>query len=112
MACDFVDSATLPLTASTKRNPAPVGGKVGVPVTKLASLAIAALRPVSAEVADYYRLNSPREVFLTFAYNAPDVLEGDVMTVAGVDYNVHAVGAWPTPDGYTEIIVGLKKGTA
>ena len=111
MACSFTDTATYPLTASTKRNPAAVGGKVGAPVAKLASLAIAALRPVSAEIAEYYRLRSPREAFLTFAQNSPDVLEGDVMTVSGLDYEVQAVAAYPTPDGYTEIILGLKKGT-
>lgn len=110
MSC-FTDSATFPLTASTKRNPAAVAGKIGAPVAKLTGLAIAELRPVSAEIAEYYRLRSPREAFLTFALNSPDVLEGDILTVNSVEYEVQAVAAYPTPDGYTEIILGLKKGS-
>lgn len=104
-------AALLTATASTKRSPAPAAGKVGIPVVCLAALAVAELRPVSAEIAEYYRLRSPREAFLTFTSGAPDVLEGDLLTVGGREYNVQAVGAYPTPDGYTEIILGLVKGT-
>ena len=110
MTC-YTDTATFPLTASTKRNPAASGGKIAAPVAKLTSVAIATLRPVSAEIAEYYRLRSPREAFLTFAVGSPDILEGDLLTVGGVEYNVHVAQSWPTPDGYVEIILGLVKGT-
>lgn len=109
MTASFARMATA--TASTKRNPAAVGGKRGAPVAHLASLDILPLMPVSAQIADYYRLNSPRESYVTYTAGAVDVLEGDVMTVAAVDYRVEAASPWPGDNAYTEIILLRVKGS-
>lgn len=106
----YTDAVTFTVTASTKRNPAPAGGKVGVPVAKLTTLKIMPLVPAPIDVLEYYRLRSARDVFVTYAEGAPDILEGDILTVAGTDYNVHAAGSWPAYTGLVEIVVGLKKG--
>jgi len=93
------------VTASTKRSPAAAGGKIGVKTTNLASLAILPLMPVTSEVIEYYRLQSPRESYMTYAQGAPDIIEGDTLTVSAVDYPVIAVQPWPTDTNYLEIIV-------
>ena len=79
----YTDAVTFTVTASTKRNPAPAGGKVGVPVAKLTTLKIMPLVPAPIDVLEYYRLRSARDVFVTYAEGAPDILEGDILTVAG-----------------------------
>lgn len=87
------------VTASTKRNPAPVLGRTGAPATFLASLLITPLWPVGSQTVRTLDLNSPREFKECYHVPAsgvtlPDVKEGDVLTVAGVDYPVYYVGEW------------------
>lgn len=109
MTASFARLATA--TASTKRNPAAAGGKVGVPVAKLASINIVPPMPVSSEIAAYYRLQSPREAFVSYTEGTPDLLEGDILTTGAVDYRVVAAGLWPANQSYTEIVIQQVKGT-
>lgn len=99
------------VTASTKRNPAAVAGVVGVPVTKLTSLSVLPPMPVSPQIVELYRLHSPRESFVTYADGAPDVLEGDELTISTTTYRVRAVGEWPTDRAFVEIVLERVKGT-
>ncbi len=98
-------------TASTKRNPAPASGKVGAPVTKISSLKIFPLMPASKEIVEKYRLSSPRDAYVTYTAGAPDVLEGDTLTVAGVDYRIKGVSPWPGSQAYIELVVEKVQGT-
>ncbi|HMN11833.1 MAG TPA: hypothetical protein PKD55_05855 [Bellilinea sp.] len=98
------------VTASTKRNPAAVAGKVGAPVSHLASLSILPVMPVTSQIVEMYRLQSPRESYVTYAEEA-DVLEGDTLTAAGIEYRVRAVSPWPGAAGYLEIVIERVKGT-
>jgi len=97
--------------ATTKRNPAAVGGKVNAPVAHLAELAIVPIMPVTPQIAEYYRLNSPRETYVTYAEGTPDVLEGDILTTGGTSYRVQSVAPWRTHNAFIEIIVQQVKGT-
>ena len=99
------------VTASTKRSPAAVGGKVGTQVTNIASLAILPLMPAGIEIAEYYRLQSPREAYVTYTQATTDVLEGDTLTVGGADYRVSGVGPWPTDNSFLEIVCQKPNGT-
>jgi len=86
------------VTASTKRNPAPVAGRIGAPVTSLSSLAVTPLWPAGAETVRTLDLNSPREFkecyHVPMTTTLPDVLEGDILVVGETDYPVHYVGEW------------------
>lgn len=95
------------LTATTKRSPAAVAGKIGAPVAKLTSLTLShAPVPVHPDTIEKYQLKSPRKAYQTGAFGLVDVLEGDILTTNGVDYHVRAVGATPgSPVEYTEIIM-------
>lgn len=102
MSAAFARIATA--TATTKRNPAPVAGKVGAAVAYLAGLAVTPVMPVSKQIIEMYRLNSPRETYVTYADGSPDVVEGDEMTIDGVTYFVRGAQPWPgTP--YLEIVI-------
>lgn len=94
------------INASTKRSPAPVAGKVGAPATKLATLTLFCVpMPLSPEVAEKYKLSSPRKSFTTGFMGVADVIEGDVLTVGGVDYHIRAIGPYTIPVAYTELIL-------
>lgn len=54
------------LTGSTKRNPAVSGGKRGVPVTKVATLACTPLWPVGNDVVQRLGLETPLELKQAF----------------------------------------------
>jgi hypothetical protein len=96
-------------TASTKRNPAPVSGKVGPAITNLASVTLAFDPiPVSNEDAEKYKLQSPRKSYGTGVRGNPDILEGDVMIVSGVSYIIRWVGKVTAPVLYTGILMELQ----
>ena len=78
--------------ASTKRAQI-ASGQRGEPVTHIASLKCTPLDPVSADLAQRVGLESPYELLQTMTEET-DVREGDVLTVAGVDYPIRAVGDW------------------
>lgn len=82
------------VTASTKRAPAISGGKRGTPVTEIASLRCTPLDPVDAELRQRLSLETPHELMQTFVDGALDVVEGDILTVGGVDYPIRAVENW------------------
>lgn len=91
------------VTASTKRNPAAVAGRIGAPATNLSSLLITPLWPVSQETIRTLDLNSPRERKECFhvpsgSTTLPDVREGDILAVAGTDYPIDWVGEWTDGD--------------
>lgn len=54
------------VTASTKRSPGIVGGKVGTPVTSIASLTCTPLDPVDPELRQRLGLQTPHEVLQVF----------------------------------------------
>lgn len=103
------DSATS--TASTKRSPAVAGGKVASPVVNVSSVLIVPLCPVSAALIQELQIKSPREMKETFAFGALDILEGDILTVSGVDYLINYVKEYSRPaDGsYLHILLQERK---
>ena len=91
------------IQASTKRNPAPVAGRITAPVASLASILITPLYPVSPQTVSILALNSPRETKEAFhcptsGTTLPDVVEGDILTVAAVDYIVISAAEWDDSD--------------
>jgi hypothetical protein len=90
-SASFARLATV--TASTKRA-ALSSGKRGTPTTKIASLNCLPLDPVSAELRQRLQLDTPHEVLQTFVDADLDIIEGDTLTVGGVDYPIRAVEEW------------------
>ena len=82
------------VTGSTKRTPAVSSGKFGVAVENIASLKCFPLDPVSAEIATRMGLDTPLELLQTFVEGGLDIVEGDILTVAGKDYPIKAVSDW------------------
>lgn len=87
------------VVASTKRNTKPGGRRSGAAETYLLGLYITPLWPASREVVRTLDLNSPREAKECYHVPAegaslPDVKEGDILVVAGVDYPIEWVGEW------------------
>lgn len=113
-----MDAATF-LTASTKRPPAVSGGKVGAPATNLSRVSIVPLLPATADLAQEAQLKNPREGKVTYIFPSdgentmPDVVEGDLLVVSGVEYLIHMVKEWQRPsDGnYLEVLVTQRKVT-
>ena len=100
-------------TASTKRSPAAVDGKIGSPETYLAGLSITPLMPLDQETALSLALNSPREAKQTFVDTILDIEEGDVLVVGSTEYAVRSVAEWNggTDQSYVHLIVEEIKGT-
>ena len=91
-------------TASTKRPPAIASGKRGDPVENIASLFCIPLAPIDPNVTLRLGLDTPHELLQTFVDDGLDILEGDTLTVSGVDYPIKAVGDWPwRPGGTTRL---------
>lgn len=81
-------------TASTKRSTIS-GGKFGTPAAYLSGLSCLPVMPVSPEVAATLNVEVPYELMETYIDGNIDIVEGDLMTVDGVEYRVRAVGDWP-----------------
>lgn len=100
-------------TASTKRNPAPVAGKIGAAVTHLTGLKVVPPLPVSAETAGRFGLNSPRESKVTYIDALgdvlPDVREGDQLIIGAATYLVQAAGEWSGTLSVLEVILSEVK---
>jgi hypothetical protein len=103
MTASFTRMANV--TASTKRNPAAVGGKIGLPATYLTGLKILPLMPVSKEIIERYQLKSPRKSFVTYTEGAPDIAEGDKLVIASIEYGIVAATPWPTDQAFFELVV-------
>ena len=90
------------VTASTKRNAALSGGRLGAATTHLASLLITPLWPAGSETVRTLDLNSPREFkecyHVPTGTTLPDVREGDILVVSGTDYPIYFVGEWTDGD--------------
>ena len=100
------------IVASTKRNPAAVNGVIGPSVVNLTSVVLAFNPfPISPEQAMKYRLLSPRVTYVIGVLGpSVDILEGDILTVSGVDYIVRSIGQWSEPPiNYTKIYIEKQK---
>lgn len=80
--------------ASTKRRPAMSGGKIGAMTTSVASLLVAPLAPVDADLQQRLALDTPHELLQTVCDGSYDVAEGDVLVVGSVEYPVRACEDW------------------
>jgi len=92
-------------SASTKRNPAISGGKIGAPVANLTGLSIVPLAPVSGEYVEKYKLESPRRSYVTYIEGSQDISVKDLLTISGSDYEILAVSPFTDPFLYQEILV-------
>lgn len=105
------------VTASTKRNADLGSGRTGATATNLSSLLITPLWPLDRDIITQLDINSPREYKQCFHVPAtgaalPDVVEGDVLTVASADYRVYYVGEWESNSlACLRILVQEVKGT-
>lgn len=102
--------------ASTKRNPAPVSGKVGAPVTHLPLVIVTEPLPPSQETRkdtlERYQIKSPVDMFTSYTIGTPDILNGDLLIVGEVTYNVRAAVPWRGLGAdYTELILERVKAT-
>lgn len=93
------------VTASTKRSPAAVAGKIGAMQTNLASISIVPLMPIDPEISSTVALNSPREAKQTFVDGSEDVVEGDRLVVSGTEYVIRSVAEWPGDEACLHIVV-------
>ena len=92
-------------TASTKRSPAAVSGKIGEPETEISRLSISPLMPLDPELQIKYEIRSPRVAYQTFTDGSPDVEMGDILVVSGTEYPIRAVAKWPTDNSFLMLIV-------
>lgn len=92
------------VTASTKRS---VGGTT--PTASISALSIMPLMPVSPEVVERYKLNSPRKTFYTCAEGTPDIKEGDLLVISAASYTVRAIDKLTGPVSFTGLYVEAVK---
>lgn len=91
-------------TATTKRNPVAVGGKVTDPVAHLTTpFAIIPPVPDPANNDPRLRLQSMRQSWVCYTADAPDIRKGDLLTTGGVEYRVVEAHPWPILVEWTEI---------
>jgi len=97
------------VSASTKRSPSISGGKRGSPTTKLASVSLTPLDPVTEDVRRRTGLETPHELLMCYAVGSVDIKEGDILVVGSNEYPIKAVGEWVASpqgsDGFIELIV-------
>lgn len=96
-------SSECTVVASTKRNPDLGGGQRGTAVAHLTRILITPLYPLSGQTVRTLALNSPREYKECFhvplrGEALPDVVEGDILVIAGADYRVGPVSEWNDDD--------------
>lgn len=91
-------------TATTKRNPAAVGGKVGAAVGQITTpFAIIPPVPDPADNNPQLRLNSMRQGWVCYYEGTQDIRKGDILTTGGTDYRVDEVHPWPILIEWTEV---------
>lgn len=93
---------TIPV--STKRSTTLSNQRTGAAAAYLTGLLITPLWPLSPETIESLGISSPRESKETFFVPAPgvalpDIREGDVLTVGGVDYPIESVSEWTAVAG-------------
>lgn len=99
------------VTGTVKRNPDAVSGVVGPAAATGTTVPILPLMPTSPELAEQYDLKSPRQSFVTYCSDAPDLEIGDTLTVSGSDYTVKGIGPWAGSVSHYEIVLELVSGT-
>ena len=96
------------VTASTKRLPVEDGdGLIGAPSENVASLACTPLDPVDPELRARLALDTPHELLQTFTEET-DILEGDILVVAAVEYPIKSVAEWADFRGATYVHIILE----
>lgn len=99
---------------TTKREPAPSGGKISAPVAYLTTpVPCLPVMPIVPEVAASLNLENPFEVHETYVDGNIDVEEGDLASIDGVEYQVYAVADWPwqgTTTAFKQLILREIKG--
>lgn len=94
------------VTASTKRNPAAVAGKVTSAVTNLASVTLVyAPYPADPDTVERYKLKSPRKTYVTDIMDDVDILEGDILVYGSDEYKVVVMLKWTDPVEHTKLLV-------
>jgi hypothetical protein len=88
------------VTASTKRATL-TGGKSSGFAASLSGVACLPLMTVDAETRQRETLKTFHELKDTYVGTGLDIAEGDVLTVAAVDYPIRVVEEWPWGDGST-----------
>ena len=88
----FPNVATV--SASTKRA-AFSGGKRSLPAAKLTDLKITQFFPVSADIQSRLGGDAPQVLLEVFLEGDFDIVRGDLLTVASVDYPIYALEKWP-----------------
>jgi len=84
----------LTVTASTKRRPAGSSGKFGAATTAVASVQVAPLAPVDADLQQRLALETPHELLQTVCAGSVDVREGDVLVIGAEEYPIRACEDW------------------
>ena len=87
--------------ASTKRAPALAGGKRGSPATNLTSLDCTPLYTVAPELANRMGLGTPHALRECYVDGGLDIVVGDLLVVAGIEYPIKAVAEWADWRGET-----------
>lgn len=87
------------VTASTKRAESLGSGITGAAVEYLDEVLITPLYPIQPDTVASAGINSPREAKECYHVPAdgedlPDIVEGDLLVVAGEDYPVESVAEW------------------
>lgn len=82
------------VTARTKRAPAISDGKRGAPEFHLADFKCTPLDVVDAELRQRLALDTPHELLQVFVDGDPDIREGDLLVVGGIEYPIRAVADW------------------
>ena len=88
----FARMATI--VAGTLRPPVITGGKRGTLTVHLVDIRVTPLDPVDPETRQRLALQTPQELLQSFADGDLDILEGDVLVVAGVEYPVRNAAEW------------------
>lgn len=93
-------------TATTKRGTTSgTPPKRGAPAAYITTpFACLPLDPLGQELANRLNLQSPYELKQTVVDGSTDIVEGDVLTVDGVDYPVRSVGEWDWTLGSTRFL--------
>lgn len=90
--------------ASTKRSPAIAGGKIGAPVTNLASIKVTPLMPLDAETRERHEIEAASDMWVAYCEGALDIDTGDILIVDSTNYYIIASGPWPTDEAFLELI--------
>lgn len=84
-------------------------GKRAAPAAHLSGLSVVPLQPASPDLVLRLQLNTPHQVYVTYAVGHHDIRAGDVLTVGGVDYPIRGAAKWTPPTGtissYMELVV-------